>query len=382
MSTNATASIWTWLLSRLGLGRPKRTPQARNRPPRPSTPPVGPTHATLRPLAPPRGKPPEQDLEIDWLEGCEYPPEAVVSLDDQQREQAERLAAAIRRRFDAAAIEEQPFPNRRSQIFAMLEDPEFEIERLIVLTQRDPMLSAAVLRVASSAAYSSLQEVEGVRDAILRLGAQTVASIAATLSTRGLFEGGARSARGVVRELWEELWLHSVTAAFASGAISLSMRKGNLEHCFLGGMLHDLGKTFALREALAAWGELGEPQDPGKAVLVEAIEAVHVELGIVAAEAWKLPDYLATTCATHHETGFVDLRASSDSSRLRRRPRSDEVSLVGLASGMAALHLTPLHRRGLVAEVMLTGKALGLDGYHLRAYRTEVRTGLAKARAL
>jgi putative nucleotidyltransferase with HDIG domain len=309
----------------------------------------------------------ERLATVDLTEGATYPPEARAPLSDADRERVTRVAAAVRARFDGAAIEAQPFPTRSSRIFALLEDPDFDVEKLVALTQRDPALSASILRVANSAASGSQRKVESLREAIVRLGAETVAGIAAALSTRTVFDTGAKAARGVLRDAWNHTWLHSVSSAFGAGAVAITLRRGDLERCFLGGMLHDIGKTFALRDFNAAWAEVGEADAPTLGVVLAVAEEVHVELGAAVAAAWKLPPFVVEACAQHHAIG---------------KGSDNELAIVILASALADLHLGPHHRGDAEAEARAAAERLGIDAPALRSFRTDVKANVEKARSL
>ena len=355
-------SLFGWLRSLFGSPAreaplPSRRPEA---PTRASTPPPS---AAVRGRAS-AGAP---VTSLDLAEGCDYAAEARVPLTLAEREQVQNLSQTLRLRFDAAQVEAQPFPARSSRLFALLEDPDFDMERLVQLTQRDPALSASVLRVANSAASASLVKVDSLRDAIVRLGAQTVAGIAAALSTRGVFDSGMRASRGMTRELWAHLWLHSVSSAFAAGNLSIELRRGNLEHCFLAGMLHEIGKTFALRDLPNAWQEVYKSQELSAAVAAATLETLHVEFGTAAARAWKLPDFLIEVCERHHQLD---------------EDGSVEVKLVRLASSLAAIQLTPDFRVGSEEEALGTAESLGMDLYAVRAFRSPVRSSIPKARAV
>ncbi|MEI8255302.1 MAG: HDOD domain-containing protein [Deltaproteobacteria bacterium] len=310
---------------------------------------------------------PDESVEFDFTEGNEYPADSRVPLTGPERDEVQRLVLTLRQRFDRTKIEAQPFPTRNSRIFALLEDPDFDIDRLVQLTQRDPALSASVLRVASSAVSASLVRIESLREAIVRLGAETVAGIAAALSTRGIFDAGSKTSRGVIRQAWSDAWLHSVSSAFSSGALSIELRRGDLEQCFLGGMLHDIGKTFALRDIVPAWSELGHEGAPSLAVISAVLESVHVDFGSAAARAWKLPAFLVDTVDLHHSPG---------------EESAIEIAIVRLASGLSAIHLTPYYRAGTEDEIRATADLLNIDRIALRACRSDVRTNLRKARAL
>lgn len=309
----------------------------------------------------------EELAKVDLFEGCDYAPGDRAPLSDAERETVARVAERLRARFDGAKIEAQPFPTRASRIFALLEDPDFDLEKLVQLTQRDPALSACILRVANSAASGSRAKVESLREAIVRLGAETVAGVAAALSTRTVYDAGAKGARGVLRDAWGHTWLHSVASAFGAGATCIALRRGDLERCFLGGMLHDIGKTFALRDFSAVWAELGIEAAPTLPVVLAALEEVHVELGTAAVRAWKLPPFVIDACERHHQVS---------------KDAENDLTIVTLASALADLHLSPRYREGADDEARAAAERLGIDAFALRAFRTDVKANVEKARAL
>lgn len=304
---------------------------------------------------------------FDFAEGCDYAPIRRLPLVAWEEQLVERLAAELRRRFSGAHAEAVPPPTRASRIFSLLGDPDFAVEKLVQFAQRDPALSASLLRVANSAAFAGVTPIESLRDAIVRLGAQNVAGIVTALSSRSVFDTGARSARGPVRDAWTEAWQHAVATAFTAGGLALDLRTGDLEQCFLAGMLHDIGKTFALRELPAALADSRQSDVPSRAVVDAVVDAVHVEFGAIAARTWKLPEFVVDACEKHHELGAEV---------------GVELPIVRLGSGLAAMQLSPHYPERTADELRETATRLKLGRAALRAQRTAARANVVKARAL
>jgi HD-like signal output (HDOD) protein len=324
-----------------------------------------PSHRPLVMRAPTPTSPPLDAVAAFQLDqGAEYLPTDRKSLLDEERLRLEALKIRVVDCFHDQKFEITAFPSRAAQILRMLEDPDFDIGHLVQIAQREPVISASVLRAANSAAYAGITRIENVRDAVMRLGAQTVAAIATAVTARGLFEEGAKATRSRFGDTWKRLWLHSVTTAFAAGDYVSSSRKGNLEQCFLGGMLHDIGKTFALR-ALSSLPLEADPKGPISPPLLEALlEAVHVELGKEVATSWNLPAFIVDACANHHRPSDTDDRG---------------LNVIRVVSGLDDLCTNPQHREGLEDEIRRAAGTLGLDGYMLRALATERRACAIKA---
>lgn len=305
--------------------------------------------------------------EFDLASISEFSADKRRTLTDEDRAKTVKLVPRIVERFEEEKGNVPAFPSRTAGILGIVERPDFDVEQLVRAIQRDPLVSASVLRAANSAAYAGVTKIENIRDGVVRLGAQVVASIATAVATRGLFDAGAQATRSQFGEEWNRLWLHSVTTAFAAGGYTVSSRSGNLERCFLGGMLHDIGKTFALRTLgdLVLASEIKGGFSP--ALLAELIESVHLQIGKSLAVAWKLPDFVVRACSDHH--GKADTA-------------DRDLNIIRVVSGLNEIRLNAQHRSDLAGEVRQSARSLGMDAFKLRAVATELKTHAAKAALL
>ncbi len=313
-----------------------------------------------------RGRSPElAGQEFDLRQDAEYTPLARKDLSDEDRLRFEIIKVRVAETFYAERAEIAAFPSRAAHILRVLDEPDFEIGQLVLITQRDPAISASILRAANSAAFAGITRIESVRDAVIRLGAQTVAGIATAVTARGLFDGGPKRSR--FGDTWSHLWLHSVTTAFTAGGFASSSRKGNLERCFLGGMLHDIGKTFVLRALTNPVLEAELKDEISEPLLAALLEAMHVDLGLSVVKRWNLPDFVVRTCEHHHSVA---------------EGADDDLNIVRIVSGLDELCVNPQFREGLDREVRRAAGTLGLDAYALRALSTERREYATKAGSL
>jgi HD-like signal output (HDOD) protein len=358
-----TVAFWSWLRRLFGARAARALPRTRKRQPHGVAP--GARTGTRTVQRAPAAHPTATESEYDVHQGADYGSDDRVRLSDADRLRLEPLKARVATVFRADKGEIGAFPSRAAHILRILDEPNFDVGQLVLITQRDPAISASILRAANSAAFAGVTRIENVRDAVVRLGSQTVAGIATAVTARGLFDAGPGRSR--FEGTWSRLWLHSVTTAFAAGGYAVSTRRGNLERCFLGGMLHDIGKTFVLRA-------LGHPsiEDPleekrSPALLAALLEDLHVELGQSMAERWNLPDFVIRACAHHHLT-----------------PAGDEpdLNIIRVVSGLDEIAVNAQFREGLGDEVHGAARALSLDGFALRALAAEQRDYAAKAGAI
>ncbi len=196
-----------------------------------------------------------------------------------------------------------PFPAVASQLTAVVSRDDFELEDLAHIVSREQVLAATVLRHANSARFGAGRQVNALKDAILRLGADELYRVAWSASL-------GRSVRpgGPLAQLEELLWRQSVSSAFLCFELA-RMRGVNAQQAFTSGLIHRLGRAVALEclnQALAASG----PQSalaPHK--WVRLVDQYEVELGLVMTERWALPSILSEVIARHRKPELASVEA-------------------------------------------------------------------------
>ncbi len=253
-------------------------------------------------------------------------------------------------------------PSLSLRILNMVASPGVEIAELSRLISADPALSAGVLNVANSAFFRGLSEIETVRDAVARLGLEEVGRVAGALSARSLFNPRLRQEQQAFGPRFDRLYRRAIVVA--TGAASLALRRpgGRSDRAYLGGMLHDVGRTVALRAvaALAVDGALGfEPADPR---VEGAIDRVHLEIGGELHQAWALPQYLTVLAVRHHDP------------EIPADPEFTDLHLVRLAAAVHDLKAAPPAQPSrAAAELVQSAAALRLDPNAVRALAGELR---------
>lgn len=179
-----------------------------------------------------------------------------------------------------------------------------EIEEVVSLDQG---LTADLLRVANSAAFGATRGITTVREAVIRLGAGSVLSLAMAASMHdrldrpipqyGLSEG--------------ELWRHSVAAALAAEGASRFCKTSIPAESFTAALLHDVGKLILSRHLDPATLALlkSARRDGGLSAAsaeMTILELHHGELGAIAAQHWGLPESIVKGIQYHHDPADGD----------------------------------------------------------------------------
>jgi putative nucleotidyltransferase with HDIG domain len=173
-----------------------------------------------------------------------------------------------------------------------------EVEKLIA---RDQALAAEVLRAANSPFYCGLAAIRTIQTAIVRLGLDQVTRLVCLASQFAKYK--ARDPQ--LMAMLQELWRHSSTSALAAQWLAKRLRFEEIEEeCFLGGLLHDIGKLLILR----AIDEINHLEGRGlaisKSLIHEVLRAAHPQLGHNLLRRWNIPDIYCRIAQTHHDAEF------------------------------------------------------------------------------
>lgn len=190
-------------------------------------------------------------------------------------------------------------------VLAALQDPQGSLSEVSVLVQRDPALTARLLKVANSAFYPSLERVSSLQLALSRLGAAEVRQLVLTTAVLETF-GGLKDSMD-----WSAFWEHSFAAGIASHLVSDPKRSGREmsklgeNPTFVAGLLHHLGILIEhLREpALFEKARLRSIQQ-GSSLAEAELEVfgfTHAEIGAALLARWKLPQDVVHATLDHHD---------------------------------------------------------------------------------
>ncbi|HET6334472.1 MAG TPA: HDOD domain-containing protein [Polyangiales bacterium] len=291
------------------------------------------------------------------------PPE----LTDEQLELMAQLSTAVTEFASKDDNGPKSLPTASLRILNLVAQNDVEVTELSSAINQDPALMTAVLRVANSALLGGTGQIATVRDAVTRLGIAETGRVAGAVAAKTLFSAKSKSAHALFSASF--LDLHVAAAAAAGGAAFLAMERavGRSDLAYLGGMLHDVGKSLALGAIASLVLDNKAPREIDPEVIFIVLESLHVELGAEAHDRWALPQYLTTLCASHHD------------STVPNHPSQAELHLVRVVSGLLALRTRPqpLER---ISELMQSIQVLGLTPVQTRALDAELRRNTSRMR--
>lgn len=203
-----------------------------------------------------------------------------------------------------ARIESLPaMPAVAVRLLEAAQDPNADLSTVASWIEKDPAMTANLLRLCNSPFYGVRREVTSVRQAANLLGMKTVVKIALTiLSSRYLSseQAGYGLAAG-------ELWRSSIVSALAAELIAHEVQYPNPSAAYTAGLLEDLGKIVMaeyVQGALPAIWALVEGEGIGfEEAERRTVGMDHPEVGAVLLERWGFPAALVEAVRTHHRPG-------------------------------------------------------------------------------
>jgi HD-like signal output (HDOD) protein len=183
------------------------------------------------------------------------------------------------------------------QLHQMLADDSIHIAEIEKLIVTDQTLAAEILRAANSPFYCGLAPVRSIRNAIVRLGLQQVQRLMVMALERAKYK--AQNAE--LDALLKKLWMHACASALAAQWLAQKLHMNGIEEiCFLGGLLHDIGKLLILR----AMDEIKRSDECAFVIspdlLNEIISTAHCHMGYGLLQSWNLPDDYCCIARDHH----------------------------------------------------------------------------------
>ncbi|HJW73753.1 MAG TPA: HDOD domain-containing protein [Geothrix sp.] len=130
-----------------------------------------------------------------------------------------------------------PLPQVASQVLRISADPDASAEDLRKVISMDQALTSQILKISNSAMFGMVREVTTLTQAIMTLGFSTIKSVVIASSAKNLYH------RGTVGLQERLIWEHALVSAIASRAFAKSLRFARVEEAFIGGLMHDIGKS-------------------------------------------------------------------------------------------------------------------------------------------
>ncbi|HEX8986766.1 MAG TPA: HDOD domain-containing protein [Rhodocyclaceae bacterium] len=213
------------------------------------------------------------------------------------------LTVEVQRKLGTAVERMPAFPQSVQKILDLTRDINCLPKDLVVVIEKDPVMTMKILKVINSAFYNLPTKITSVNQSVVYLGLNTIKNLALSIAAVGMLPRFNTSGFDIQKYL-----LHSLMTAALARQVAVKFARGQLDpgDAYIAGLLHDFGKAvFAqfmsheFREALAVSEERNIPLHLAEA---EVIGADHALVGSMLATKWQFPAHLVACIRDHHST--------------------------------------------------------------------------------
>ena len=182
---------------------------------------------------------------------------------------------------------------------AKKEEPNIEVLARAITS--DVAISAAILQVVNSAAFSTVKEIESINQAIMVLGLKRLIPLVKSVALKSAVQAGAE-----LSNFWQE----QSDIATACSLVANELSKPDIaNHCYMLGLFHAAGIPILYQhfddysEVLSFASENG--WDEGVQFEYNRYQTSHTSIGAVLANQWKLPPAMTKVIYYQHDVGGI-----------------------------------------------------------------------------
>lgn len=181
-------------------------------------------------------------------------------------------------------------PQVARKVIELVADENSTAAQLAGLLEKDPNITTRILKIANSAFYGLRREVKTVQQAIVILGFKSLRSMVVASSSKALHKRF-----GITEQL---MWDHSIGTAIGAKVFAEKLPQAVGELAFVGGLLHNVGKTVMNNECPKPYMEVmkkiyNEGLSPLDAEM-QVFQYAHPAVGFKVTEKWGLPKELSS----------------------------------------------------------------------------------------
>jgi putative nucleotidyltransferase with HDIG domain len=196
----------------------------------------------------------------------------------------------------------EPIPVVIHKVLTLADDPDASLKDLVEVVERDPAITANLLRTVNSAHMGLPVKVDSVQQAVSMLGLQRVVEMVLSQNLSGNLnrpQKGYGLAKG-------DLWRQSLAVAMVARDLARQRDLMSLPAIYTAALLKDIGKVI-LHEYVADQLETIQKRVAEKGLsFVEAEKEVlgmdHTVLGGIIAKQWQFSPHMIYMIENHHLT--------------------------------------------------------------------------------
>jgi HD-like signal output (HDOD) protein len=190
-------------------------------------------------------------------------------------------------------------PMLAAELLDLTSREDVRISQIATLIERDPAMSAKLLRLCNSAAFGLRQKVSSLDRAMVMLGIRQVRCLA--LGFMILNESQMKQSE---RFDFAHYWRRASVTAVSARAMADHALPTMSGEAFVAGLVQDIGVLLLQHVATDAYNAVLQAHQSGAKRLHEVEESVlgitHMEAGERLLESWGLPEIICVPVGVHH----------------------------------------------------------------------------------
>jgi HD-like signal output (HDOD) protein len=190
------------------------------------------------------------------------------------------------RKKEQRALAVPRLPSIIPKLLRSLRDPKSSASDYVAIINKDPVMSAAVLKLANSAYFSPTgYHFEEIDKAVIKLGIDGLRSVLSAAVMQPIIQRESP----YFSQTGQRLWLHSLNCAIACEAIGQT-RQMDRYKVYLMGLVHDIGKITLFSELCKQFKLNSAGEHPGHSAFAPSMKKISAHLSYLIACDWNLPD--------------------------------------------------------------------------------------------
>ncbi len=223
------------------------------------------------------------------------------------RDRGEKLSDVVLCVGDLPAL-----PSVVAEAMEITDDATSAIGQISQVIERDPGLSAKILKVSNSPFYGMKQYVGSLKLALVILGVRELRNILIGVTVFDALRANSHGS-SVLRDFWPHSFWVGAMCKRVGAALSLGLQGED----FIAGLLHDVGKLVLLRGMGTTYDAVLRPvvdirSDERCQAEIKALGFDHADAGGALAVQWNLPNNLVDAIWFHHPRSESALDSAKD----------------------------------------------------------------------
>ncbi len=182
-----------------------------------------------------------------------------------------------------------------------LRDPDTSIKTVCDTIEKDQAIALKILKLVNSAFYGFKSKISDLRNAVVLLGYNAVRNAIVSISVINSFPKRVKLMDFDISQFWK----HSLAVAVTSKNIAQLSGKESPDNCFVGGLLHDVGKVILAQYFPnlfeTVWSTLQNEHLTFYEAEQKSLPIDHAKIGAHLAAKWQLPQGLIEAIRWHHD---------------------------------------------------------------------------------